>query len=58
MIPYFFKCFVFVAVIHHGTVVAAEHDQGIFGQVQAIQSFHQFTDTPIEFDDRIASETE
>jgi len=52
----FFEGFIVVAIVHDGAVIRAEDDEGVFGELEAVESFHDFSDGPIELDDGVCTE--
>ena len=46
---------VFVAIIEHRPVVAADHDQGTLVEIAFLEGLDQCTDRPIQLHDRISS---
>ena len=53
----FFDGAVFVAIVHDGTVVRAEDNEGVLGEVEAVEGLHDFTNGPVELDDGVGTET-
>ena len=50
MVADLFNCVILVAIVKDRAIIRAKNDKGIFCEIQAIQSFHQFADTPVELD--------
>ena len=51
-----FEGFVFVAIVHDGAVIGAEDDEGVFGELETVESLHDLADGPVELDDGVGAE--
>jgi len=52
----FFEGFVLIPIVHDGTVIRAEDDEGVFGEAETVEGFHDLADGPIELDDGVGPE--
>ena len=53
-----FKGLVLITIINDGTVVAGKDQNGIVGDVEAIQRVHNFTDGPVQLEDNVTTGAE